>query len=297
MNPLSLNLIHIIGSVPFLVVLMAALWLGKLLYDRTTKFSLDHELTNRDNHAVGAQFSLYLLGLMLAIVGTLQRGVEYNWQPLVEIALLSLLALLLMRVSIWLLDRFILSEFSIDKEMIRDRNVGTGFVVGGACVATGLIINGAASIPVAEGDFLTWISRILGSTLIYFVAGQVFLILGAKLYQSLASYDVHGVIEKDDNLAAGLAYGGYLSALGIILRAGTVLLPAGSATDKAILFVVAVLFGALLLFVAGVFANRFMLPEHSLSQEIVEDKNPSAGAVAASCYVCTALTYSWVIIA
>lgn len=297
MNPLSINLQHVIGSAPFIVVLMVALWLGKILYDRTTKFSLDYELTKRDNHAVGAQFSLYLLGLMLAIVGSLQRGVDYGWQPLVEIVLLSLLALLLMRLSIWVLDKFILSEFSINKEMVKDRNVGTGFVVGGVCVATGLIINGAASIPVPEGDFLTWISRILASTLIYFVAGQVFLILGAKLYQVLTPYDVHGVIEKDDNLAAGLAYGGYLSALGIIIRAGTVLLPAGSTTDKAILFVVAVLFGALFLFVAGVFANRFMLPEHSLNQEIVVDKNPSAGAVAASCYVCTALTYSWVIIA
>lgn len=298
---LRIHVAGVINSVPYFIVLFACLLLGKLFYDRTTKFSFDHELTHRDNYAFGTQFSLYLLGLIFAIGGTLFRGSDFSWGDLTLVILFSLLAIVLMRLSVWMTDRFILPQFSIDKEIIKDRNVGTGFVVGGCLVATGLVINGALQGEVRGDSWGVVVVKALGDTLIFFVVGQAALLLGAKLYQWVSDYDVHDTIEKHDNLAAGLSYGGFLVGVGIVVRSGLVnivvpadlLTPAEGVLVQIIGGAVSIALGVFLLWVARVYADKLLLSKSPLTKEIVEDRNPAAGAVEACCYICAALAFTW----
>ncbi|MCI5141718.1 MAG: DUF350 domain-containing protein [Candidatus Electrothrix sp. ATG1] len=99
----------------------------------------------------------------------------------------------------------ILYKFSTVKEIITDRNIGTGAVEAGAMIATALMIAGAIN---GEGSFF--------SALVFFVLGMLLLILFSHFHAFLTPYDDHDEIEKD-NVAAGAYLGFSLIALGIIV--------------------------------------------------------------------------------
>ena len=104
-----------------------------------------------------------------------------------------------------IVDMAILYKFSTVKEIITDRNVGTGAVEAGAMIATALMIAGAIN---GEGSFF--------SALVFFLLGMLLLILFSHFHAFLTPYDDHDEIEKD-NVAAGAYLGFSLIALGIIV--------------------------------------------------------------------------------
>lgn len=300
------NIVAIIDNIPFYLIMFASLLLGKFVYDRTTKFSFDHELTHRDNRSFGALFSLYLLGLILAIGGSVHRGVEYTGTFLLILTSFCILAVVLMRISIWIVDRFVLPSFCIEKEIIKDRNVGTGLVVGGCCVATGLVINGSLSAdPTGDSVGARFGSAIL-DTFLYFVIGQILLVIVGRFYQWISDVDVHHVIEKDDNMAMGLAYGGFLAAVGILVRcsllaASSQRINAEGVVERNLAIEIptalaVVVFGIVLLWAARLFADKVLLSKSPLTKEIVVDKNPAAGGVEAACYICASLAFSFALL-
>ena len=119
-----------------------------------------------------------------------------------------------------LLDRLVLRQFSIYKELVEDRNVGTGAVLCGGYIATALILAGGiyGEIPPESAFAGAWTGPI--TALIYFIVGQVTLVLFSIFYQLITKYDIHAEIEKD-NVAAGVAFGGNMIALGILLLKAT----------------------------------------------------------------------------
>jgi uncharacterized membrane protein YjfL (UPF0719 family) len=291
---LQVNLEALLMALPYFVILLGALVAGKVFYNRTTPYHFDQELVERDNGAFGVLLGLYLLGLMIAIGGTLYWGIGVDWRLLLLVVGSCVLCILLMRLSVVINDWLLLPRFSIDKEIIQDRNVGTAFVVGGGCVATGLIINGSLSVQIPGQDVFTQVQQALLSTLLFFVVGQMLLIVGALVFVQLTAYDVHDTIEKDDNLAAGLSFGGFLVGLGIIVRSAIF----HASSDYFIEVLTALVYAALgmvLLLATRVFVDKVLLPSSPLSKEVAQDKNPAAGTLAATCFVCIALAFAWVV--
>jgi len=282
------SLSQVFSILPFFGLLFVALYLGKLVYDKTTSYHFDDELTNKDNPAFGAHLALYMVGLAIALTGVLfgaSTDVENLGREFGSMAIYAALAIILVRLSVWVNDRCILNKFSIEKEMIQDRNVGTAFVVGGSCVATGLIINGAMT------GFSEGILQGIRDVVIYFAVGQVILIAGSHVFQAITSYDVHQVIEHDNNVAAGISFGGFLVALGIITRASLV----GASSDilaEIVTTLIIAAIGIVILVAARVIADRVILPKSPLSKEVAVDKNAGAAAVAASVFICLALVFS-----
>jgi uncharacterized membrane protein YjfL (UPF0719 family) len=286
------NLTLVILGIPYFILLLVSLLLGKLFYDLTTPYHFDEELVERDNPAFGVLLALYLIGLMIAIGGALSRGIDLHWVVFGIIAGFCLLCVVLMRLSVWINDTLLLYKFSIDKEIIRDRNAGTGFVVGGGSVATGLMINGSLSVSVAGGTWTEVVRQALVATLVFFALGQALLIVGAWVFTLVCPYDIHGTIEKDDNLAAGLSFGGFLVALGLIVRSA--LMNAGPhLAVEAITAVAYAALGLVLLLAARVLVDRLLLRKSPLAKEVAVDRNPAAGAVAAAAFICIALAFSW----
>ncbi|MEN8189960.1 MAG: DUF350 domain-containing protein [Thermodesulfobacteriota bacterium] len=76
-------------------------------------------------------------------------------------------------------------------------------------IATSLMIAGAIN---GQGSFLT--------TLVFFVLGQLLLILFARFHAMLTPYDDHAEIEND-NVAAGAYLGLSMVALGVIVLKAT----------------------------------------------------------------------------
>ncbi len=275
----------LIVAAPCFIAIAIVLYLGKILFDWSTHYAADEELTTRDNPAVGTVLALYFIGVSVALSG-LAYGFGTNLRDdLLNVAIYGPLTLVLVRLSILINDKLILYRFSLHDEIVQDRNLGTAFVVGGGCVATGLTISGALS-----GESLSpWIGLV--DLLYYYTLGQVLFVVAGQLFQLITSYDIHRVIGQDDNAAAGLSFGGFLVAMGVVARvslagAGSNLL-AETVTTVAVAAV-----GSILLVAMRIVTDRLILPKSPLSKEIVVDRNLAAGAISAATFVSIAVVYA-----
>ena len=290
MNALVLSLTAILSLFPYFLFGLVLFFLGKFLFDISTpRIEDDKELTERDNPAFGVFFVGYMLGLAFALAGSffgLGPNVLANF---VNIGTSGIAAIILLRVSMLIADKFILYAFKIEKEIVTDRNVGTGFAVGGVFVASGLIIEG-----VMTGQSSSYLAM-LRDILIYWAVGQLFLVVGALLFQLVARYDVHKTIGEEDNMAAGISLGGYLVALGIILKAA--LTGAGSDLGGELVVTAVVgVTGLIILVFARFLAEVVLLPRANLADEVSRQKNSAAGAVSAVGYIAIAVLFSGVVV-
>jgi len=162
-------------------------------------------------------------------------------------------------------DKLVLRKFSTLKEIIEDKNPGTGVVQGAAYLATGLIMAGA--LHGEGGGPLT--------AIVFFVIGQLALIVFAIIYDKLTPYSIHEEIEKD-NTAAGLGFAGGIISIGIIMMEAVSGNFEGWVENLTpiVYNVVAIL---VLLVVVRLFFDKFVLYKSDLNEEIVRDKNVGAG--------------------
>ena len=230
----------------------------------------------------GACLAGYLLGIVLALTGTFPLSPVSDWIAVRDMTTGGILAILLMRASIWINDKLILDHFSIDVEMLRDRNLGAGVAVAGSCVGTGLVLAGALT-----GSSPSWLHSVR-DILVFWVVGQALFIGGAWAFYHSAGYDVQETMEHDNNTAAGISLGGFLASLGILLWA---LLQNASSdlwVELAGILVVA-LVGIPLLLLSSVITRKLILPRINLPKEIALDKNSAAGLLCATASLGTAI--------
>lgn len=286
MQALLTTVERVLGALPLFAVVFLLAFGARWLFRKTTRYCIDEELTERDNPAFGVAFAGYMLGVAIAL-----SGAVYPWEgvalldEILSILLFGVLAAALMRLSLWINDRAILYSFPIEKELVEDRNAGTGFVVAGSSIATGLMLRGVMT------GFSTSLWTGLRDVAIYFLVGQVILIAGGWVYARFAGYDVHGEIGDKNNVAAGISFGGYLAALGYI--ASVALTGATSEwVDEVITSFVLAFFGIVLLITARVVADVFLLPKALLAKEVAVDRNKAAGAVAAVSFLLVAVLFA-----
>jgi uncharacterized membrane protein YjfL (UPF0719 family) len=276
---MSLTLDGPAGSLLYVGLGLAVLLIAKLLKDLLTPYKLDEELTARDNPAMGLTLAGYYLGVIIiylgATVGPLPEG-ELSRGELLVLLLIDLAysvgGILLLNLGRMLLDRVVLTGFSTVKEIIEDRNVGMGAVEMGSYLATAFTVAGA--IHGLGGGPLT--------ALVFFALGQVVLLLFARFYQLITRYDVHHEIEQD-NVAAGVALGLSLVAIGIVLLKATSGAFVGWG-ENLWTFAWEAGLGFLLLMVLRWITDWVFLPGTTIAHEIARDRNLNAawieGAVA-----------------
>ena len=288
-----LPMLNSIGwSVPLFILAFVALWFAKALYQWTERFDFADQLTEKDNPAFGAAFAGYLVGATIALTGAFPNQPPGDVRSL--IASLELLAwqgalvAVLMRISVWMVGRFVLYKFGVDDEMVRDRNIGAGAVLAGGCIAAGLVLHGALT---GESDSPLHALRDL---LVFWTTGQLILLIGAWLFIHVVRFDVEKVIGEENNEPAGFSLGGFLAALGITINAAL----AGASSDlgaELVATLAASAAGLILLVCSAIIAARVFLPHAPISKEIAVDKNPAAGLISATCFIAIAFLLARVI--
>ncbi len=282
------NLQHIIGGTPLFVLGFFFVYLGKRFYDFTTSYSVEKELVENDNPAFGLSFFGYMIGLSIAVFGSMLHLSGNVIDDSINISIGGLLAVVLMRLSVIINNKLILYKFDVDKEILKDINLGTGAVVFGTNAAAGLILSGSLS-----GSSPSLIDGIIDTTL-YFLIAQIFLVIAALVFQKITDYDVHEVLEKDDNFAVGISFGSYLMAMGIIMRA----VLAGTYANRPAEIVTICVFSVVslvLLSAARVIADKVFMQTADLTAEVAEQKNTAAAMVAASSFISVGLLISAVL--
>lgn len=268
----------------YLAAVFVLLVVAKLVYDRLhPRFVLRHELFERDNLALALVVVGYYLGLVLALGGVLAGPSNGVVNDLIDLGLYGLLAIVLLNLSGWINDKLVMRRFSNEKEIIDDRNAGTGAIELGSHVANGLILAGALSGQ--GGGLLT--------ALAFWAVGQAVLILAAWVYDAVTSFDLHAEIERD-NVAVGVAFAGVLIALGNVVRLGVEgdFESWGGNLGELALYVGA---GLVLLPVVRFVTDRLLVPGVSLSSELVQTDAPNvgAGAIEAFSYVAASMLLAW----
>ena len=263
----------------YLAVVLVLVVIGKWVYTALHRgFVLRTQLLEKDNLAMALTIAGYYLGLAIVLGGVVSGpGSGMLTENVIDVVIFGLLAIVLLNLSGWINDKIIFSRFDNQKEIIQDRNIGMGAIEGGNHVAVGLITAGALS---GEGGLL--------SGAVFWVLGQVGLIVAALMYNKMTSFDLHHEIERD-NTAVGVAFAGVLIGFGNIIR----LAGEGdfvSWTQSLSEFGYYAVVGLLLLPLVRLFADKVLLPGARLTDELVQDvPNVGAGAIEATTYLAASI--------
>jgi len=134
----------ILATLVYLLVAFLLFYLGKLAYQLFhRKVNVQYELVENDNLAFAVAHVGYFVGLLTALGGALLGESQGLLLDMFNMVVYGLLAIVLMNLSIMINDKVILRKFSVYKEILEDKNVGTGVVEGAMAIATGLVILGS----------------------------------------------------------------------------------------------------------------------------------------------------------
>lgn len=277
-------------SVTYVIGAFIMFAIGKVVYDLIhKKINVKEELVEKDNFAFSIAHTGYLAGLLLAIGSAIVGPSNGIVNDFIDMGVYGGVSIILLNLSIIICDKVILRKFSVYKEIIEDRNEGTGVVEAAVAIASGLIIFGAVS---GEG---TGLVDGIFTAVVFWAVGQVVLIVASLIYNFTLSYDVFGEIEKD-NVAVGVAFAGVLVAIANLVRyavSGDFISWVDSFSKLGIELIV----GLLLLPVVRFLADRVLLPGRKITDELVNQEKPNVGValIEAFAYIGGSVLIIWCI--
>jgi uncharacterized membrane protein YjfL (UPF0719 family) len=283
-----INIIDLSHSLGYTVSGLIIFIIGKIAYKLIhPKINIQQELVDKDNFAFILSYVGYFAALIIVIGGTIV-GESYDFATdILLIFVYGILGIALLLVAAWISNKLILTKFDLKKEIIADKNEGSGIIEAAIYIANGLILYGALI-----GESETLLSGIT-TFLIYWIIGNFVLIVASKIFTSWMSYDIHTEIEND-NVAAGISFSGAVLAIGIITM-NAILDPFVDWTTTLVDISLQTVLGCILLPVIRLFADKILLPGRKLTDEIVNQEKPNIGAglIEAFAYVAAAILITW----
>ncbi|MCF8365262.1 MAG: DUF350 domain-containing protein [Bacteroidales bacterium] len=281
----------------YIISAFVLFFIGKVAYGFSNrKIDVTAELVKKDNLAFALSNVGFYIGLLLAI-GSVIIGPSYGILiDVIDIFVFGFVAIILLLLSEFIMDKVILAKFSTTKEIIEDQNAGTGILVAANFIASGLIIMGAMIgegknfFPDVTGGYI--ISGVI-TAIVFWITGQVVMIIAARFYNLITPYNIHDHIEKD-NVAVGIGSAGALIAMAILISNAT----SGdfiSWQDNFTKVAIEVVIGFILLPVVRFIADKILLPGEKLTDEIINQENPNIGAaiIEAFAYIGGAVLITW----
>lgn len=276
------------NAIVYIALAFVLFFIGKLAYQLFHKsINIKDELVKKDNLAFSMAHVGYFIGLLIVIGSAIIGPSEGLIKDIIDISIYGALGTLLLNLSVIITDKAILTKFSVRKEIIEDQNVGTGIIEAAVSIASGLIIFGAIT---GESESM---SAGIFSAVAFWAIGQVALILVARIYNLITSYDIHEHIEKD-NIAVGIGFAGALIAMGNLIRFGISGEFDGWASklSEAGLEIGA---GLILLPILRYLTDKILLPGENLTDEIINQEHPNCGAaiIEAFAYIGGSVLITW----
>jgi uncharacterized membrane protein YjfL (UPF0719 family) len=283
-----INIIDLSHSLGYTVSGLIIFIIGKIAYKLIhPKINIQQELVDKDNFAFILSYVGYFAALIIVIGGTIV-GESYDFATdILLIFVYGILGIALLLIAAWISNKLILTKFDLKKEIIADKNEGSGIIEAAIYIANGLILYGALI-----GESETLLSGIT-TFLIYWIIGNFVLIIASKIFTSWMSYDIHTEIEND-NVAAGISFAGAVLAIGIITM-NAILDPFVNWTTTLVDISLQTVLGCILLPIIRLFADKILLPGRKLTDEIVNQERPNIGAglIEAFAYIAAAILITW----
>jgi uncharacterized membrane protein YjfL (UPF0719 family) len=262
-------------AVVYLALMLGMLVIAKWVHDLVTPYRLTDQLVRADNPAVAVVYAGYLVGLGVILQGILVQEPVASGAATARRALLDDviataiwggIGIALLEIARVVNDSILLRKFCNTKELVEDRNVGTGAVEFGSLVGTALIVR-----AVLQGEEMSFVPALI-ATGVYFVIGQIAFIAFGEVYELVTRYDVHAEIERD-NVAAGVSFGASLLAVGLLISSYL------QRYDSILGLVLWIVISAFLLLASRYLLDKLVLPGALLDEEISRDRNWGAAMV------------------
>lgn len=279
----------IYDALVYITLAFIIFYIGKIVYQVTNKsINVKKELVEKDNLAFSLAHVGYFIGLLLAIGSAIIGPTKGLINDIIDISVYGVLAIFLLNLSVVITDKILLRKFSVKKEIIEDQNAGTGVVEGAVSIASGLIILGAVT-----GEGTGGLVGGITSAIIFWLIGQIALLLTSLVYNLITPFNIHDHIEKD-NVAVGIGYAGALIAMANLIRfgiSGDFVSWSNSLTEAGIEIVV----GILLLPAMRFLTDKILLPGQKLTNEIINQEKPNIGAaiIEAFAYIGGSVLITW----
>ena len=216
------------------------------------------------NMAVGLRRSGAQLGLAIAMIGVMSGSSSPDvLTDLLNTIVYGLVAMGFMMLSLFVTDKALLPSVNNTAEL-KKGNVAIGLVEFGTLVMTGILAY--ASIKGDDGGIL--------SSIIYFAAGQITLVLLVLLYEKVLAKKINPVAcVLNGNLSAGVYLCGKIIAYGLILQSAIVGNGmAISPVDAVIEFVVAAAAGMIMLYIFELLIDLVIITSTKVSEIIIKDQ-------------------------
>jgi uncharacterized membrane protein YjfL (UPF0719 family) len=261
----------ILTSIVYIAASFLLFFIGKIVFQLfNPKVKVAYELVENDNLAFSFAHVGYFIGLLLSIGSVMIGESDGLINDLIGIGIYGMLSIVLLNLSLIINDKLILSKFDLKKEILEDKNVGSGVVEGANAIATGLIVMGSITGE-GYGEAGPFVN-----VLIYWVLGQVILFITTLVYNLITPYDIHDHIEKA-NVAVGVGYAGAIIAIGNLIRNAIAHdFESWMITLQDVGFNVIV--GFIFLPIARYLTDKILLPGQKLTDEIVNQEHPNIGA-------------------
>ena len=283
-NNILLDIDNVLVGLVYIIACFIILAIAKYAYGVFHKgINVDDELVEKDNLSFAVSQVGYYSGILLVLGATLAGVSNGLVNDVIDMGIYGLIGIVLLNWSMWWTDKVVLPKFNVRKEIIEDRNVGTGVVEGAVAFGNGLILFGVFAVE----------QMFSPQVLIYFVGGQFLFLLAAKIYNVITPYDIHEHIEKD-NVAVGVGFSGAIIAVANIVRfALSAEFEGWQDLGLVLLFDFAIALA--LLPMMRMLVDKILLPKRKLTDEIVNQDKPNVGAalIEASAYIGGSILITW----
>lgn len=283
-NNILLDIDNVLVGLVYIIACFIILAIAKYAYGVFHKgINVDDELVEKDNLSFAVSQVGYYSGILLVLGATLAGVSNGLVNDVIDMGIYGLIGIVLLNWSMWWTDKVVLPKFNVRKEIIEDRNVGTGVVEGAVAFGNGLILFGVFAVE----------QMFSPQVLIYFVGGQFLFLLAAKIYNVITPYDIHEHIEKD-NVAVGVGFSGAIIAVANIVRfALSAEFEGWQDLGLVLLFDFAIALA--LLPMMRMLVDKILLPKRKLTDEIVNQDKPNVGAalIEAFAYIGGSILITW----
>jgi len=276
-------------SVTLVVMLMIARLVNQFIF----KASMTEVISKDDKSALGIALAGFLFGVV-QITAEVLAG-EGHQSLLVDAGLVALWGL----GSIALLTLLSLFGFKLFHgvdymQEVQKGNVAVGIVAAARFIATSMVIAAAISGEnMTESSALVTEGSAALASFVFFLVGQLTLIVVTWLFRFLTSYDDAKELASG-NIAAALSYSGLMIGMGIAIHKGIkgefIGYAAGLLSYAKSMSVVIAFYPIRQFLVQGLLIGGSFAPYGgTLDQEISQDRNVAAGTIEAMAYIGTAL--------
>lgn len=276
----------LISAIIYLPCCFFLFWIGKLAYGVVHRdVQVKIELVKKDNCAFALSLIGYYMGLIFAIGGAVSGESNGLLADLIDIFIYGPIAIVLMNISTFINDKFVLYQFNNKKEIFVDQNAGTGVVELAIYLSTGMILYGSVT---GEGGGLV-------SLFAFWGIGQVAFIIIGLVYNFITPYCIHEHIEKD-NVAVGVSFAGAIVGIANIIR-HAIGQDFNSWSESLLTFLGYFVLGIILLPIIRLYTDKILLPGEKLTDEIVNQEKPNLGAafIEAFAYIGSSFLITWCI--